>query len=83
MSWSSGIDAAWERLDQLRMPILVAAGAHDKLMDAYHSYAMVRRLSNADLILYCDAGHAFLFQHAEHFGRLVIDFLTRSDRSAL
>ncbi len=57
------------------MPVLLAAGAHDRLMDAYHSYAMVRRLASANLLLYGDAGHAFLFQHADAFGRLVCEFL--------
>jgi hypothetical protein len=28
------------------------------------------------LIIYGDAGHAFLFQHAESFGRQVLDFLS-------
>jgi pimeloyl-ACP methyl ester carboxylesterase len=74
-SWSSGKDAAWDRLEELTMPVLVAAGAQDRLMDAYHSYAMVRRLPNADLIMYGDAGHAFLFQHPEQFGNQVLEFL--------
>jgi pimeloyl-ACP methyl ester carboxylesterase len=74
--WSSGTDSAWERLGELRMPILIAAGAQDRLMDAYNSYAMVRRLANTNLIIYGDAGHAFLFQHADAFGRQVLDFLS-------
>jgi pimeloyl-ACP methyl ester carboxylesterase len=74
--WSSGTDSAWERLEELTMPILIAAGAQDRLMDAYNAYAMVRRLPNANLIIYGDAGHAFLFQHAEAFGREVLDFLS-------
>jgi pimeloyl-ACP methyl ester carboxylesterase len=75
MSWSSGKDGAWDRLEELTMPILVAAGAQDRLMDAYHSYAMVRRLPNAFLVMYGDGGHAFLFQHAEEFGSQVLGFL--------
>jgi pimeloyl-ACP methyl ester carboxylesterase len=75
-SWSSGSDSAWDRLEELAMPILIAAGGQDRLMDAYNSYAMVRRLANANLIIYGDAGHAFLFQHAEAFGRQVLDFLS-------
>jgi pimeloyl-ACP methyl ester carboxylesterase len=74
-NWSSGKDAAWDRLEELTMPILVAAGAQDRLMDAYHSYAMVRRLPNACLLMYGDAGHAFLFQHSEQFGNQVLEFL--------
>jgi pimeloyl-ACP methyl ester carboxylesterase len=75
MSWSSGAESAWDRLGELEMPILVAAGAQDRLMDAYHSYAIVRRLPNANLLIYGDAGHAFLFQHPEDFGRHVTDFV--------
>jgi pimeloyl-ACP methyl ester carboxylesterase len=75
MNWSSGKETAWDRLEELTMPVLVAAGAQDRLMDAYHSYAMVRRLPNADLIIYGDAGHAFLFQHPDQFGTQVLDFL--------
>jgi pimeloyl-ACP methyl ester carboxylesterase len=77
MSWSSGAESAWDRLEELEMPILIAAGAQDRLMDAYHSYAMIRRLPNANLLIYGDAGHAFLFQHPEQFGRQAIHFLTR------
>ena len=73
--WSAGEDAAWDRLDQLALPVLVAGGSHDRLMDAYHSFAMTNRLRCGTLLLYSDAGHAFLFQHAHHFGRQVLDFL--------
>jgi pimeloyl-ACP methyl ester carboxylesterase len=31
--WSAGTDSAWECLEELTMPILIAAGAHDRLMD--------------------------------------------------
>jgi pimeloyl-ACP methyl ester carboxylesterase len=74
--WSSGTDSAWDRLEEFTMPILIASGAQDRLMDAYNAYAMVRRLPNANLIIYGDAGHAFLFQHAEAFGRQVLGFLS-------
>lgn len=73
--WSTGVETAWDRLEELTLPMLVAAGAQDRLMDADNSYAMVRKLSNANLLVYGDAGHAFLFQHAQHFGRHVLDFL--------
>jgi pimeloyl-ACP methyl ester carboxylesterase len=75
MSWSSGKETAWDRLEELTMPMLIGAGAQDRLMDRYHAYAMIRRLGNANLVIYGDAGHAFLFQHARHFGRTVLDVL--------
>ncbi len=65
----------WDRLGELTLPVLVANGAHDVLIHAYASYAMSQRLPNAKVILYSDAGHAFLFQHAGDFGREVLNFL--------
>lgn len=45
------------------------------MIDAYSSYAAVQELPNAKLVLYSDAGHAFLFQHLEVFAREVLVFL--------
>lgn len=63
------------RLGELTLPVLVASGAHDVLIHAYASYAMSQRLPNAKVILYSDAGHALLFQHAGDFGHEVLNFL--------
>ncbi len=45
------------------------------MIDAFASYSMSQRLLDAKVILYSDAGHAFLFQHAGDFGREVLNFL--------
>jgi pimeloyl-ACP methyl ester carboxylesterase len=45
------------------------------MVDAYASYAMSQRLPHAKVVLYSDAGHGFLFQHAADFGREVLEFL--------
>jgi pimeloyl-ACP methyl ester carboxylesterase len=74
-SWASGDGDAWPHLDELKMPILAANGAHDVMTDAYNTYAIARRLPNATALVYGDAGHAFLFQHPENFGKQVLDFL--------
>ncbi len=71
-SFGTGV---WERLGELTLPVLVANGAHDVMISAFASYAMSQRLPNAKVILYSDAGHAFLFQHAEEFGHEVLRFL--------
>jgi pimeloyl-ACP methyl ester carboxylesterase len=65
----------WDRLGELTQPVLVANGAHDVMVPAFASYAMSQRLPNAKVILYSDAGHGFLFQHAEEFGHEVLRFL--------
>ncbi len=71
-SFGTGV---WDRLAELTLPVLVANGAHDVMIHAFASYAMSQRLPNAKVILYSDAGHAFLFQHAEEFGHEVLRFL--------
>jgi pimeloyl-ACP methyl ester carboxylesterase len=65
----------WDRLGELTHPVLVANGAHDVMVPAFASYAMSQRLPNAKVILYSDAGHGFLFQHADEFGHEVLRFL--------
>ena len=55
--------------------MLVANGSHDVMISSFASYAMSQRLPNAKVILYSDAGHGFLFQHADEFGREVLSFL--------
>lgn len=49
----------------LRMPILVANGAQDVILPAYRSFVLSQQRAHAKLILYPDAGHAFLFQEIE------------------
>jgi pimeloyl-ACP methyl ester carboxylesterase len=71
-SFGTGV---WDRLEELTLPVLVANGAHDVMISAFASYTMSQRLPHAKVILYSDAGHAFLFQHAEEFGQEVLRFL--------
>lgn len=68
--------SVWDRLGQITIPVLVANGAHDRMIDAYASYAMAGRLPNAKVILYSDAGHGFLFQHIDDFAGEVLRFLS-------
>ena len=57
------------------MPVLVANGIGDVMVPAEHSFAIARGAPSAKLILYPDAGHAFLFQCAEDFTAEVLRFL--------
>jgi pimeloyl-ACP methyl ester carboxylesterase len=75
MKWAGGDVSAWSRLEEIAIPVLVANGAHDVMVDAGDSFAMVRRLKNATALFYGDAGHAFLFQHPVEFGKATLDFL--------
>jgi pimeloyl-ACP methyl ester carboxylesterase len=75
MKWAGGDGSAWSRLDEITIPVLVANGAHDVMVDAGDSFAMVRRMKNATALFYGDAGHAFMFQHPNEFGKATLDFL--------
>ena len=58
-----------------KQPVLYANGAHDVMIPAVASYVAVQHLDTATLVLYGDAGHAFLFQHARAFATEVANFL--------
>ena len=75
----TSLAAPWEdvveNLKRIKQPVLYANGSHDVMIDAFASYAAVQVLPNAKLVLYSDAGHAFLFQHLGDFSTEVKNFL--------
>jgi pimeloyl-ACP methyl ester carboxylesterase len=73
--WAKGQNTSWDRLGELKLPVLVGGGGHDLLMHPFGSYSMATRLPDAKVILYSDSGHGFLFQHAEDFGHEILNFL--------
>ena len=77
--WRAGENSAFPRLATLEQPTLVANGVHDVMVGAHDSFVMSQHLPDAELVLYSDAGHGFLFQHAERFAERVNRFLA-SDR---
>lgn len=72
MTWSGVRD----RLPKLAIPVLVANGQHDVMIPAYRSYVLAQEVPNGKLVLYPDAGHAFLFQHAQSFAIEIDQFLS-------
>ncbi|MGO4648644.1 alpha/beta fold hydrolase [Nocardia sp. 2YAB30] len=62
-------------LDNLAQPVLYATGLHDIMTPAMVAYTAAEHTRNATLLGYGDAGHAFLFQHAEAFAIQVANFL--------
>ncbi|GGK67117.1 alpha/beta hydrolase [Streptomyces flaveus] len=65
------------RLKALFQPVLVADGESDILMPAKNSHLLAKYLPNAQLHIYPDAGHGFLYQYAVKFGTEVNAFLDR------
>ncbi|MEA2959571.1 MAG: hypothetical protein QOJ58_5554, partial [Alphaproteobacteria bacterium] len=71
---------AWGRqapadLSRIKHPVLVANGDHDKMVPSSNSIDMARRLANAELVLYDDAGHGGIFQYHEDFVQKAQRFL--------
>ncbi|MGW0335818.1 alpha/beta fold hydrolase [Streptomyces sp. NPDC003011] len=62
-------------LENITQPVLYATGMKDAMIPALAAYTAVQHLSNATLVAYSDAGHAFLFQHARDFSTQVTSFL--------
>lgn len=77
-----GEDGAFKQLGQINVPVLVANGDQDRAFAVENSVALVRAIPNAKLAIYPNAGHAFLFQHAESFAQDVTQFLTGLSASA-
>ncbi|KAM4065217.1 alpha/beta hydrolase fold domain-containing protein [Hirsutella rhossiliensis] len=69
--------ASFDRLHELELPVLIANGSHDLLLPTDNSIVMWKKLRHADaqLHLYPDAGHGFLYQYAGPFAALVNNFL--------
>lgn len=65
------------RLNALFQPVLVADGDSDILMPPKNSHLMAKYLPNAQLSIYPNAGHGFLFQYSVRFGNEVNAFLGR------
>lgn len=54
-------------LETIRQPVLVANGDHDIMVPSENSTDMARRIPNAKLVLYPDAGHGGIFQYHDAF----------------
>ena len=62
-------------LGAIRKPVLVANGDQDTMVPSGNSIDLARRLPNAELVLYEDAGHGGIFQYHEAFVKKALAFL--------
>ena len=62
-------------LSRIQQPVLVANGDSDKMVPSSNSVDLARRLPNAELVLYPDAGHGGIFQYHEAFVKKALEFL--------
>jgi pimeloyl-ACP methyl ester carboxylesterase len=62
-------------LSSIRQPVLAANGDQDRMVPSGNSVDLARRLPNARLELYPDAGHGGVFQYHREFVEEVLAFL--------
>jgi len=62
-------------LNTIQHPVLVANGDNDIMVPTINSFELARRLPNARLSIFPNAGHGGIFQHQEVFVRQALDFL--------
>jgi len=74
-SWWAGTDLAGRTATAIAAPTLIADGSEDRLDPTVNDHLIARLLAGAKLVLYSDAGHAFLFQDEDAFVPLVLTFL--------
>jgi pimeloyl-ACP methyl ester carboxylesterase len=74
IAWGQG-DSAYTRLAELKQPVFVANGSNDVMVPTINSFTMAQLLPNAQLIIYPDSGHGFLFQYPKLFVDHALRFL--------
>ncbi|MEV7095362.1 alpha/beta hydrolase [Amycolatopsis sp. NPDC051045] len=62
-------------LSVIHHPVIVTNGDHDRLVPSSNSADLARRLPNAQLTLYPDAGHGGIFQYHDKFVNEAVNFL--------
>ena len=74
-SFKKNPQAAFDRLGELRMPVLVANGDNDVLIPTSRSWELYHEIPYAQLILYPRSGHGFIWQYAQLYATHVNMFL--------
>ena len=73
--WDRNEEAAYRHLGEIPHPVLVASGRNDLIIPTTNAVVLAQRLPNAQLIIYPDSGHGFLFQYHTLFGMHATLFL--------
>jgi pimeloyl-ACP methyl ester carboxylesterase len=74
--WWDGTDPVGREVTGISVPTLIADGTADRLDLVANDHALASLIPGSKLVLYPDAGHAFLFQVGTPFTTLLESFLT-------
>jgi pimeloyl-ACP methyl ester carboxylesterase len=75
-TWGIPNHALLQRVSALDMPVFVANGASDPMILPHYSYLLAGLVPQAQVKIYPDSAHGFLFQHHAEFAADVGAFLT-------
>jgi pimeloyl-ACP methyl ester carboxylesterase len=76
LQWFDGTDPAGGMTAAISVPTLIADGTADRIDATANDRDLADLIRGARLVLYPDAGHAFLFQEGTRFTTLIESFLT-------
>ena len=68
---------AYDRLPELRVPVLVVHGSEDQLIDVGNARALASRIPGAELAILEGAGHVYQSEQADRADEVVLDFVRR------
>jgi pimeloyl-ACP methyl ester carboxylesterase len=78
-AWGIPNHALLERVAAIDLPVFVANGDSDPMILPRYSYLLAGLLPNAQVTIYPDSAHGFLFQHSRQFAADVHAFLGEGD----
>jgi pimeloyl-ACP methyl ester carboxylesterase len=78
-TWGIPDHALLQRLAAIEMPVFAANGDSDPMILPHYSYLLAGLIPHAQVTIYPDAAHGFLFQHHARFAADVEAFLTAPD----
>jgi pimeloyl-ACP methyl ester carboxylesterase len=77
--WGTPDHGLLQRLGAIKMPVFVATGDSDPMILPHYSYLLAGLIPQAEVKIYPDSAHGFLFQHHQTFVADVQAFLNNKD----
>jgi pimeloyl-ACP methyl ester carboxylesterase len=74
-AWGTPDHGLLQRVSAIDMPVFIANGDSDPMILPHYSHLLAGLIPDAELKIYPDAAHGFLFQHHAEFARNVAAFL--------
>lgn len=66
---------SFDRLHELKMKVLIMTGSDDKIVPTSRSWELMKGIEHAQLIVYPQSGHGFMWSYPEKVGHDINDFL--------